>query len=61
MFLNSSAALIIVSGTRVLRMGSEEVQRHVAPIIVLLWVALKNRHQLHNGDPEFLEIWDFLH
>src|SRR5882762_10009356 len=53
--------LIIVAVTRVLCMRREKVQRHVAPIVALLWIALKDRHQFDNGYPEFLEIRDLLH
>src|SRR6267378_4373183 len=53
--------LIIVAVTRVLRMRREEVQRHVAPVVALLWIALKDRHQFDNGYPEFPEIRDLLH
>src|SRR5258708_40122955 len=53
--------LIIIASTRVLRMWREEIQRHVAPIVPLLWIALKNRHQLDNRYPECLAIRDLLH
>jgi hypothetical protein len=26
-----------------------------------LWIVLKNRHQLDDRDPEFLQIWDLFH
>src|SRR6266851_6909608 len=35
--------LIVVASTRVLRMRREEVQRHAAPVVLLLWIALKYR------------------
>ena len=53
--------LIIVASTRVLCMRRKEVQRHVAPVVSFLWIALKYRHQLDNGYPEFLEVRDLLH
>ena len=52
--------LIIVAGIRVLGVGREEVQRHIAPVVTLLWIALENRHQFDHSDPELFQIGDLL-
>ena len=51
--------------------GSKEADRVIAPVIhhlfsvhhaaVLHLVKLKDRHQLHSGDPQLLQIWDLFH
>src|ERR1700722_1027466 len=53
--------LAVRAGARVLRMWRKEVQRHVAPVVTFLRIALKNWHQLDNRDPKLLQIWDFFH
>ncbi len=53
--------LVVVSSARVLRMRREEVQRHVAPVVALLGVALINRHELDNRYSEFFQIGDLFH
>ena len=55
--LEFDMVLIIAMGA-ILRVRREEVQRHVAPIVSFVRVALKDGHQLDNGDPKVLEIWD---
>src|SRR5580704_15762351 len=45
---------------RVLCMRSEEIQRHVAPVVALLWITLKDRHELDNCYPEFFQIGNLL-
>src|SRR4029078_8320074 len=40
------------AATRVLSMSRKEVQRHGAPIVALLWIALKNWHELDHRDPQ---------
>src|SRR5208283_55335 len=52
---------IIITGAGVLRVRCEEIQRHVAPVVALLWVALKNRHQLDNRYPELLQVGNLFH
>ena len=47
---------IIVHSRRILRMRCEEVQRHVSPIVTLLRIALKYRHEFDDRDPEVLQI-----
>src|SRR4029077_6721385 len=44
--------LVVRIGARILRMWRKEVQRHIAPVIAFLRVALKNRHELYNRDPQ---------
>ena len=61
MFSELEMLLVIVAGTGVLGMRGEEIQRHVAPIVALLRVPLKNRHQLDNRDSEIFQIWDLFH
>ena len=46
---------------RILGMRREEIQRHIAPVVAFLRVALKNRHQLDNRHSEFLEIRDLFY
>src|ERR1700733_5985470 len=53
--------LVISAATRELVMRGEEVQRHITPVVAFLRIALKNRHQLNNGYPQILQIWDLLH
>ena len=53
--------LILDAGTRVLGVRREKVQGHVSPIVALLRVALKNRHQLDNSDAELFEVRDLFH
>ena len=55
--LEFDMVLIIAMGA-ILRVRREEVQRHVAPIVFFVRVALKDGHQFDNGDPKVLEIWD---
>ena len=50
--------LLIIATGAILRVRREEVQRHVAPIVSFVRVALKDGHQLDNGDPKVLQIWD---
>src|SRR5215813_4169691 len=52
--------LIVVACACVLGVGREEIQGHVAPVVVLVGIALKNRHQFDNGYPELLEIGNLL-
>ena len=59
--LEFEVLLVVVAVTGILRVRREEVQRHVAPVVALLRIALKNRHQLDNRDPEFLQIRDLFH
>jgi hypothetical protein len=44
----------------VLVVRREKVQRHVAPVIAFLRIALKHRHQLDHRDPEVPQIRDLL-
>jgi hypothetical protein len=53
--------LIIVTANRALRMGCEEIQRHLTPEAAFVWVALKYRHQFDDGYPEFLLIGNLFH
>src|SRR5208283_568112 len=39
---------IVITSRGILRMRCEEVQRHIAPIVALLGIALKYRHQFDN-------------
>ncbi len=39
----------------------EEVQGHVAPVVVVLRVPLVDGHEFHDGDAEVLEVGDLLH
>ncbi len=41
-------------------MRSEEIQRHVAPVVSFLRVILVHRHQLDGSDPQFLEVGNLL-
>ena len=40
---------VIVAVTGILRMRRKEVQRHIAPIVFLLGIPLKDGHQLNDG------------
>jgi hypothetical protein len=53
--------LIIVTANRVLRMGCEEIQRHLTPEVAFVCVALKYRHQFDDDYPEFLQIENLFH
>ncbi len=52
---------IVITSGGILRMRCEEVQRHIAPIVALLRIALKYRHQFDDCYPEFLQIRDLFH
>src|SRR5215469_627452 len=52
---------IVITSGGILRMRREEVQRHIAPIVGLLRVALKYGHQFDDGYAEFLQIRDLFH
>src|ERR1700745_1780966 len=42
------------------KVWTEEIEGHVSPVIVFLWIKLVNWHQLDNGHPEINEVWDLL-
>lgn len=52
--------LIIVTANRVLRLGCEEIQRHVTPGVAFVGGALKHGHQFDDRYVEFLERGVFL-
>ena len=52
---------IVFASAGILTLGREKVQRHVAPVVTLLRITLKDRHQLNNCNPEFLEIRNLFH
>ena len=58
--LHHGAKLVVLATGRLRhRVGmvrGEEVQRHIAPGIPFLGVVLKDRHQLDDGDAQFLEV-----
>lgn len=40
-------------------MRCEEVQRAIAPVVVLLRIELKDRHQFHGSDAQVTKVGDF--
>src|SRR5260221_6378883 len=42
------------------KVWTEEIEGHVSPVIVFLWIKLVNWHQLDDGHPEINEVRDLL-
>jgi hypothetical protein len=51
--------LVVITRACVPRVRCEEVQRHIAPVISFMRIALKNGHQLDDRDPEVFKIGNF--
>src|ERR1700730_5311164 len=42
------------------KVWTEKIERHVAPIIVFLWIKLMDRHELNDGHAEVNEVRNLL-
>src|SRR3981081_4272104 len=42
------------------KVWTEKIERHVAPVIVFLWIKLMNRHELNNRDAELNQVRNLL-